>query len=105
MNSSSERAFGCATHLAAMNNYCVVTVDEPVELTTGSHGVVVPAGVQRFRTTGVVESAGPTVRIPGMGAGLTVLFPPYGVGERATVAGRDVIALLDFELLGYFSED
>jgi len=86
----------------ALNNYVTVLVDQPGEVVTGAHGLVVPARPSAFRTTGVVESVGPTCRADGIVKGARVLFPPYGAGHRTRVDGVERVSLLDWEVLGVF---
>jgi hypothetical protein len=87
----------------ALNNWVTVKIDPPHESVVGRHGVIVPAvKTATFRTTGTVESVGPTCRIPELCPGARVLFPPYGAGQRNQIGRDEYISLLDWEVLGYF---
>lgn len=90
--------------MKAMNNYILVRLEPPRERVVGRHGVVVPEMKMENVSTGVIESVGPTARIPELRPGMRALFPPYGAGHRSTVDGAEFISLLDWELIGYFED-
>jgi hypothetical protein len=91
--------------LIALNNYVTAEIDPVVETVTGRHGLVIPRRETPFRVTGTVISVGPTCRIPELRPGVRILFPPFGAGHRSRVNGREVISLLDWEILGWFFDD
>jgi hypothetical protein len=102
---TSPTGIAGARRALARNNYVSVIVDQPEEVVTGRHGIVVPPRQDhRFKATGVVESVGQTCRVPELRPGIRVLFPPYGVGKRTVVDRIERVALLDWEIIGWFDE-
>jgi len=94
------------TKLQAMNNYVMIEVDQAEDKQAVSqHDLVIPAGAQRYKTTGMVVSAGPTCRIPGLGPGVRLLISPYGIGYRVMYQRKEYRVALDHQFLGYFADE
>ena len=83
----------------ARNNFVII---EPASLDGAPRpsGLVIPAGARPAITTGTVVAIGPDVREQTLVVGAMVVYPPYGVGELVMVDGRELMVMLDHEILG-----
>lgn len=89
----------------ALNNWVLIEIDNPKERTIGKHNLVVPdSSDKKFRSTGVIVSAGDTNRNPNFKPGVRVIFPPYGTGQHSTIDGKDYVSLLDWEIIGILKD-
>lgn len=90
----------------ALNNWILIKIDTPEERSIGKYSLVIPSSSsnKKFRTTGVIVSAGDTNRNPNLKPGVRVIFPPYGTGEHSTIDGEDYISLLDWEIIGIIKD-